>query len=397
MKAGTQARQLIKRIGPGILIRRIHYITVMFRVKIAFCIILPLLIACSRKSVSSLQRKGVVVTQKKVTIRNDDAAGNALQIQYLGCGGLYIRHPGQAIMIDPFFSHQRFMKIGRSMLFGGRIRSSARQIGWAQKRLCDSIGISEEGLRKETKAVFAAHGHYDHLMDVPYIHRYWLGQQAEVYVNESAANSCAGVIPAGKLHRIEALASVREQQGKSIDLPGADGSMIRVYPILAAHNPHMRNIKLFSGSVTEPLLTFRDPLGKTNVNHWLEGRTLSFLIDIEHDNRIVYRIFVQSSSCHFPDGLPPLSLLSAKPVDLAILGVASYHFSEASYPCGYLEQLKPRHLMFIHWEDFFRPYNRPPKSVLKNDIPRFFNKVLEQCKPAGYILPAPGVVINAEY
>jgi hypothetical protein len=369
----------------------------MFPVKISLCCAVTLLlVSCGRMSVPSLQRRGVMVTQKAIAIKGGDS-GNTVQIQYLGSGGLYIRHSGQAIMIDPFFSHQRFLRIGRSMLLGGRIRSHAGQIQWAQKRICDSLDISGEILRKETKAIFSAHGHYDHLMDVPYIHRYWLDQQPRVYVNESSANTCANVIPAEKLHNVEPLVSVRGQPGGSVNFTGADGSVIKVYPVLAAHNPHTRNISLFSGSVMKPPDHFSDPLAKTHVNDWLEGRTLSFLIDIVQHDEIVFRIFVQSSSCHFPDGLPPQSLLSEKAVDLAILGLASYQFSEASYPCRYLQSLQPRHIMFIHWEDFFRKYNRRPKSVLKNNIPRFFNQVLERCRPAGYILPVPGVVVNAQY
>lgn len=370
----------------------------MFRIRISLSfVVIFLLASCGRKSISSLQHRGVVVAQKQVTLHNEGSSVNNVQIQYLGCGGLYIRHAGQAIMIDPFFSHQRFMTIGRSMMFGGRIRSKPRHIEWARERMYDSLGILAEDLKKETKAIFAAHGHYDHLMDVPYVHRYWLQGQADVYANESSVSTCAGVIASDKLHSAESLAAIREQPGKSVDLRGADGSVIKVYPLLASHNPHVRNIKLFSGSVMRPPANFNDPRSKTRVNDWLEGRTLSFLIDIERNDSVVFRIFVQSSSCEFPDGLPPQALLSARPVDLAILGVASYQFSETSYPCQYLDRLQPRHLMFIHWEDFFRPYNRKPKSVMKNDIPRFFNEVLQKCKPASYILPAPGVVINAEF
>jgi hypothetical protein len=172
---------------------------------------------------------------------------------------------------------------------------------------------------------------------------------------------------------------------------------MRVYPILAAHNPHSNHIKAFSGSVMRPVESYKEPDDKTSVNSWLEGRTLSFLIDIEDSGQILFRMFVQSSSCSFPDGMPPQTLLGKKTVDLAVLGVASYHFSESTYPCNYLDRLKPSNLMFIHWEDFFRSYKKRPRSVIATDVPRFFNTVLSQCKPAGYIVPAPGVVVNVSY
>jgi hypothetical protein len=234
-------------------------------------------------------------------------------------------------------------------------------------------------------------------MDVPYVQQHWFGGNADVYVNTSSANTCAGVIATSKLHDVETFVSVRQQQGGSIDLQAADGSVMKVYPILAAHNPHAGNIKLFSGSAMKPPAHFKDVAGKTNINDWLEGRTLSFLIDIESGGEIVFRMFVQSSSCHFPDGLPPERLLSKKKVDLAVMGVASYQFSETTYPCRYLDTIKPRHLMFIHWEDFFRNYKRRPKTVIKTDIPRFFNEVLPRCNTGSYVLPVPGVVVTVKY
>jgi hypothetical protein len=124
---------------------------------------------------------------------------------------------------------------------------------------------------------------------------------------------------------------------------------------------------------------------------------MSFLIDVEQDNTILFRIFIQSSSCHYPDGLPPEKLLSKKNVDVAVFGIASYHFSEESYPCRYIDEMRPQQVMFIHWEDFFRKYQQEPKTVMKNDIPEFFKKVLPACNNGDYIFPVPGVVVNVKY
>jgi hypothetical protein len=190
--------------------------------------------------------------------------------------------------------------------------------------------------------------------------------------------------------------AVRDQPGRSVDLSASNGTVLRIYPILAAHNPHADHIKLFSGSVMQPVASFREPDDKTSANDWLEGRTLSFLIDVERNDTILFRMFVQSSSCRFPDGLPPASLLAKKKVDVAALGVASFQFSENTYPCSYLEAMKPAHVVFIHWEDFFRKYRRAPKSVMKTDVAKFFNHLLPSCA-VPYTLPAPGVVIEISY
>lgn len=354
------------------------------------------ILGCSRKSISALEGKGIFIAQRAIPLKTG-STGHHLQIQYTGSGGLIIRQSPTTIMIDPFFSHQKFIAIGRSMFVGGKIKSKPSMLSFAKKRILDSLNISDNMLLKETKAIFSAHGHYDHLMDIPYIHQYWLNQQPHVYVNESSLNTCSHVIPSEKLHNIEPIMSIRNQVGGSVEFMSEDSSVIKVYPILAAHNPHSRNIKLFSGSVMHDLPRYNKPEAKTNVNDWLEGRTLSFLIDIEKNEEIVFRMFVQSSTCHFPDGLPAESLLEKRPVDLAVMGIASYQFSEASYPCKYLGVMQPRNLMFIHWEDFFRSYKRKPKSLMKNNIPAFFAKCLTKCKPDSYMLPVPGVVVNIEY
>ena len=358
-------------------------------------IIVASLASCSKKSVPYIKRKGINVTEAATALRIG-GGDKVLQIQYLGCGGLYIRHSGQAVMIDPFFSNQRFLKIGKSIFLGGKIRSKPEQISFALQRIKDSLNIPLASIQEETKAIFAAHGHYDHLMDVPYIHHYWFDQKTDVYVNASSFNSCANVIASNKLHDMEPLISDRNQRGESIDLPAKDGSILKIYPLLAAHNPHTRNFKFFSGSIKHPLPHYNDPKDKTSVHDWLEGQTLSFLLDIVEGNEIVFRIFIQSSSAHFPDGLPPQSLLKEKRVDLAVLGTASYKFSELTYPCEYLNKMSPTHVMFIHWEDFFRPYDSKPKTLLKNDIPRFFQKILSACRST-YILPLPGVVVSITY
>ena len=64
------------------------------------------------------------------------------------------------------------------------------------------------------------------------------------------------------------------------------------------------------------------------------------------------RLFVQSSSCKFPYGLPPKKVLDEKSIDVAFLGVASAQNVKA-YPQEILKQLSPKKIVLIHWEDFF--------------------------------------------
>jgi hypothetical protein len=358
---------------------------------ICFVLIMLLSAGCSRRSLNYLSENGVSITAS-ASMTSAATGMDSIQLQYLGCGGFFIRQSGIAIMIDPFFSHQSFMRIGRSILTGGKIRPMRKQLAYGKRMILDSLDLTAQMLHTEVKGVFSAHGHYDHLMDVPLIHHEWLNQNADVFANTSSTVVTQNVIRAGKLHDIEKIASVRDQKGDSIVFSNGR-SGIRVYPIFADHNPHSRNIKLFSGSAVRSPKHFNKYDDKTSVNDWLEGQTLSFLIDFVKNDTIQFRIFLQSSTCQFPNGIPPHELLNEKKIDLAIMGVASYHFAENSYPCEFLSRLQPRKLMFIHWEDFFRRYDQKLKAVKINDIPRFFNEVFSECKME-YEMPVPGSVIT---
>lgn len=363
------------------------------RLSIVIVHVMVVMGACSPRSLTQLQKHGVEISRSSV-IHTSIPASESVKLQYLGCGGLYLEQNDQAIMIDPFFSHQSFMRIGKSIFLGGKIKPMTRQLRFGKKMMLDSLQLSDDEFQERVKGIFSAHGHYDHLMDVPFIEREWFNDQAEIFVNTSSSITISNVVPSNKLNDGEKLASIREQKGDSVSFDNRD-SHIRVYPIFADHNPHSRHVKLFAGSATRPPKKYSHYRDKTSVNDWLEGQTLSFLIDLVKHDQIYFRIFLQSSSCQFPNGIPPHALLQEKDIDLAILGVASYRFSENTYPCEFLDTLHPKHLMFIHWEDFFRRVQQRPKSVKTNDTPRFFNEVFAKCK-MDYLMPIPGSVVKIE-
>jgi hypothetical protein len=318
-----------------------------------------------------------------------------MSVQYLGCGGLYILKDGDGIMIDPFFSHQKIMRLGVSM-FGGRngkrkLASDPKMV----KRGIKSIEGASGNIQSQLKAILTAHSHYDHLMDVPAVLK-TLGTELPVYVNQSGFNTCRNVIDSGKMVILENHMTTQEVTRPPIVLKSASGR-IHVYPVLAEHNPHFKNVKFFSGSMVKPVDGYQDPYQKTKANDWLEGNTFSFLIDyIDANGAIDFRIFVQSSSCNPPAGIPPAELLKDRNVDIAFLGVVSHHFSP-DYPCTLLESLKPREVVWIHWEDFFRKYSKKPKTVRGTDVVKFFDLPCVAPYKAKALIPWPGVTFDVSY
>ena len=331
-------------------------------------------------------KKNGIRYQSQQTIIDLPETSVKLTVQYTGCGGLYILKDNQGIMFDPFFSNQKLRRVGTSMLRGKKKLASNPEMIDAG---ITSIERATGKLSEHTTTIFTAHGHYDHLMDVPAVVSK-LNKVPTVYLNRSGFNTCYNVLDTNKVFILENFMTTQEVMRPPITLQSQDGT-INVYPILADHNPHFKNISFFSGSKTEPIDYFTDPFGKTKANDWLEGNTFSFLIDyLDRDGNIDFRIFLQSSSCNHPAGVPPAALLKNKSVDLAFLGLASFRFSP-DYPCTLLQAINPKEIVWIHWEDFFRKYSKDPKTLRGTDIVKFFDLPCVKPYKAKALLPWPGV------
>jgi hypothetical protein len=338
----------------------------------------------------ALTKHGIPYQSHRTTI---DLPGSStkIKVQYTGCGGLYILKDNHGIMVDPFFSNQKLMRIGTSMLNGKKkIASNPEMINAGIKSIEKTIGK----LNDQSTTIFTAHSHYDHLMDVPALFAK-LNRKPAVYLNQSGFNTCYHVVDTSKMVILENHMTTQEVSRPPVVLQSPEGT-IHVYPILGNHNPHFHNIKFFSGSKTEPLNYFTNPFGKTSVNEWLEGNTFSFVIDyIGRNGGIDFRIFIQSSSCNPPAGIPPASLLKEKSIDLAFLGLASFRFSP-DYPCTLLQAIQPKEIVWIHWEDFFRKYSKEPKTLRGTDLIKFFDLPCVKPFKAKALLPWPGVGYDFE-
>jgi hypothetical protein len=338
---------------------------------------------------SQLRKNGIDFQSHDTSIDIGGSEEKKLTVQYTGCGGLYLQKDSSAILIDPFFSNQKVMRIGSSV-FGGnqsgkkKISADPKMVDFGMQTLSKRVG----NLQKIV-AILSAHSHYDHLMDVPAIFNK-LEKKPAIYLNRSGYNTCHNVIDTSKMEILENHMTTREVNRPPIQLQNRDGE-IHIYPILSEHNPHIRNIKFFSGSKTEPVADFTDAYGKTRANDWLEGNVFSFLIDfLDQAGHIEFRIFVQSSSGNPPAGIPPSDILQDRPVDIAFLGVVSYRFSPG-YPCSVVKALNPKEIVWIHWEDFFRKYTKKPNAARGTDVPKFFEMPCIGSYKSKILLPWPGV------
>lgn len=340
-----------------------------------------------------MDKHGISYQSKSTEIDVVGAVDTKLTVQYTGCGGLFLSRAGSAIMIDPFFSHQGVMRIGASILGGGsagkrKLVADPKMVEFGLKSIEACVGTSP----LKVNAILSAHSHYDHLMDVPAVYEK-LRNEPKVYLNRSGFNTCYNVIDTADMIVLENHMTTREISRPPIELRTMNGK-VHIYPILSDHNPHIKNIKFFSGGMTRPATQFTMPYAKTRANDWLEGNTFSFLIDyLDAQGSIELRIFIQSSSCSPPAGIPPAALLNSKPVDVAFLGLVSYQFSP-DYPCTLLNAIRPEKVVWIHWEDFFRRYTKKPKTVRGTDVVKFFGIPCVSDYKSKAFLPLPGTRLD---
>ncbi len=345
-------------------------------------------------SVNKLKGHKLQIVDSDTVVMANGEANGSVKVAYLGSGGVLVIRNGAAVLVDPFFSNQRFGRIGRSLFLAGgnarTMKSDPKMISHGVETIRRLLGDSVE-----LKGLLVSHSHYDHLMDVPAVLSK-LDSSFPVFLNETGFNICHRVMDTSRVAILETQMTKTDVIRHPFVVPLDDGSTIQVRPILADHNPHFRHVKFFSGSQKKPVHEFADPFQKSAANLWLEGNTFSFLIDfVRPDGTIDYRVFIQSSSCDPPAGIPPAELLS-RPVDLALLGVVSYQYSP-EYPCAQLNLLAPSEIIWLHWEDFFRKYDRKPKTVRGTDIPGFFNLPCVKDYPVTGRVMWPGTTIRFIY
>lgn len=300
-------------------------------------------------------------------------AGVEVEMTYLGVGGFLIRAGESAILTAPLFSNPGLFETGLQTIRTEPDRISAH--------LPDVSDVT---------AILVGHGHYDHLMDVPWILDN-AAPRATVYANRTSAHQLA---PFGfRWRRAEARPGATEE--RVVVLNGVAGSVeragewIRVAPrmrimaLRSDHAPHLAGHTLYAGERTRDM-----PAPPAAAAEWLDGETLAFLIDVlAADGSVELRIYYQDAVAAAPYGLAPRL---EHPVDVAVVVPAT--FAEVAWqPEALLDHLRPRHVILAHWEDFFRPPGRPAEPVSFTDLPDFRDR-LERALPAGvgYDLPVPG-------
>ena len=349
-----------------------------------------LLLSCSRNTQKMITRVSSEVGEIPENLVVDDTVrllqiGDNMHLKYLGTGGYFIASEKDGLLIDPFFSPHQIVP----MAFG--------KIGTIPENVEKGLDDLREVLYSRVSSVFVTHSHYDHLMDVPYVFHHFMDTALDnriIYGSESTRTTLKYVVDSTHLSDISANVSSPTKVGEWVYLPNRT---IRVMPVETKHAPHLKKgitIRLYKGEA-RPNPRYNHELKRMRPKRWRKGEVYGYLIDFLSGNDITARLYLLSSSSSPPNGSLPAEVLEEAPVDIAIVGSASFNNVE-NFPEGIVEHLNPDRILVTHWEDLFKPYQHSPSRMIRaSDIGEYISRLnaiypFEQQDVQRVYLPEPG-------
>jgi hypothetical protein len=263
-------------------------------------------------------------------------------LTYLGVGGWLLDTGRSTLLTAPLFSNPSLLRTGLASI---RTDTAAVESALDHHGVPDLSGVS---------AILVGHGHYDHLMDVPYL-AVRHAPRARILGNTTVRHTLAAFGRAGldpdRVEDVSGAAASEAGGGRWIDV----APDLRVLPLVSDHAPHLQGVTLYGGARRRDLV---DP--PRAATEWLEGETLAFLIDVlDEAGELRLRIYYQDAVARAPYGHLPDTLA---PVDVALVVPATY--AEADWhPEALVENSRARHVLLGHWENFFRSAVAEPEPV----------------------------------
>ena len=277
-----------------------------------------------------------------VCAARDCRADGDVVVTYLGVGGVMVQHRGRVLLTAPHFTNPPAPKVAVNLFGRGPVIDPDTAL---VRRL-----LPDDAHRAGT--ILVGHGHYDHLMDVPFIADS-LARDAIVYGSPSTVNMLAG--DHGLRPRLEAIApgDVGTVADTGRWITSRDGGF-RFMALASSHAPAFRWWFMrydFAPGIVDTVLSALP----RRASEWKAGETYAYIIDVLGDaGATVFRIYYQDAASDAPLGLPPVTL-GGRRVDLAILTVPSAENARPPAPAALVEALQPRYVMASHWESFFAP------------------------------------------
>ncbi|MEO1262382.1 MAG: hypothetical protein AAFZ15_26485 [Bacteroidota bacterium] len=326
------------------------------------CILLFIYCLPSCKGIKKAERLGDKISYEDTSVQLNQSPKDSITLHYTGCSGFLIKYKDQAVLHDPFFSN---LSIGK--IFFRKNKLDTCRINRFFKSYFPT-GKDESGL---IQLLLISHTHYDHMLDAPYIyhnildtnHVKMMGSDNMFRIMDNLSNK---EIDTSRIISVEKKLSNCSETGLNYR---SQNSKILVWPIEYRHAAHFYCVHLFKGKN-------KNKYPKRGCK-WKGGKSLAFLIDfLDERDSIKFRMFIAGSSSNAPNGYIP-EQLKKRPIDLAVISVASHAYVN-NYPNCLLNDLKPKHLVLSHWENFFQPPEELKKKgmvVSLTSAKKFFKKL----------------------
>ncbi len=307
-----------------------------------------------------------------------------ITVTFLGVAGLLVEHGGHVLLTGPFFSNPSLAKVRPRV---SRLLRSTPRI------LPDTLAIQSLLPRSADAAttILIGHGHYDHLMDVPYIATR-RATSSRIYGGPTVRHMLMGdsALRSGGGSRVVAIpttaAGTREHRGRWYY---SDDTAFRFMALTASHAPTFRAWKASYIFSAGSLDADRDTLPRTAAE-WKLGEPYAYIIDVlaPATRAPVFRIYFQDAPSAPPLGFPPDELLAEWRVDLAVLCAATSS-NISNVPDSLLTVLKPSEVIVAHWEDFFRSQTLPFQLSPGTNLPAFTKSLNRSLRGTRWVMPLP--------
>lgn len=330
----------------------------MKKIKIFSLSILVLLLAFAPVKLMSLGNKLESLLLKPYIYSPSKTEVKGIEIGFYGTTCLTFTYKGRTFLNDPFFSNPGFFEI-----LTGKYTDRKNIITPIVEKI-DSISM-----------VSITHGHYDHCMDFEAFAPKYIADAKFI----SSGSTLRSIAPWMKGHKnwkqyhVEKIAK--------FNWIYSEDKIFRIHPILSQHLPHVGNKVLFSGVNPTPLDKTPGPVWQ-----WLEGGSYSYMIDVLDENEIVSRFLIVSGK--LPDEALEIinDLQKERRIDIMFSPYFDKELSNEPFITSY-QVLKPKEVIFHHWNNFFKNPEKPLQKLKSSDIENEVKSKKEEGYPVSVMMP----------
>lgn len=251
-----------------------------------------------------------------------------IRVTFLGTTSILLDDGETQVLTDGFFTRPSLWKTAFTKIESDPVTLTS---------------VLEKAKINRLKGIFVCHSHYDHAMDAPFVAKY---TKSKLYGSNSTINVGLG---AG----LDKENMEEFQVGKPIKL-----GKFTITVLESKHTPPFRILGKTNATdpnfpnITTPLVP------PVKALEYIEGGTFDFFIQ-HGKNKIVIK-----SSTNFVKGA-----YDKIKADVLFLGIAQLSLQPKPFQEEYFEEtiqkLNPKLIIPIHWDNFFKPLNKPLEPNLK--------------------------------